>query len=98
VRQALLIYLAVGFRIIQILESSTPPELERVNKRKLQKQIEILRSKIVSSDNSPSQMASSRRLHDGLPWAFIALSGLATLAWLLGIVWFAVKLFWWLAD
>jgi hypothetical protein len=34
----------------------------------------------------------------GLPWAWIALSGLATLVWLAGIGWVAVKLLRWLTE
>jgi hypothetical protein len=51
-----------------------------------------------ANDNLPPQIGSGRRLVRGLPWAWIALSGLATLVWLAGIGWVAVKLFRWLAE
>jgi hypothetical protein len=50
------------------------------------------------NDNSPSPTASNRRLLRGLPWVWIALSVLATLIWLIGIGWIAVKLISWLFD
>jgi hypothetical protein len=46
-----------------------------------------------SNDNLPDQTALK-----GLPWAWLALSGVATFAWLIGIGWVALKLFWWLED
>jgi hypothetical protein len=51
-----------------------------------------------SNDNLPPQMSAGRGLLRGLPWAWIALSVLATLSWLIGIGWIAVKLFLWLAG
>jgi hypothetical protein len=51
-----------------------------------------------SNDNLPDQTASGRPLFKGLPWAWLALSGVATFAWLIGIGWVALKLFWWLVD
>jgi hypothetical protein len=56
------------------------------------------RDDTASNDNLPSGMVSDRRFGGGLPWAWIALSGLATLVWLAGIGWVVVKLFRWLAD
>jgi hypothetical protein len=56
------------------------------------------RNGTASNDNLPPQIGSGRRLVRGLPWAWIALSGLATLVWLAGIGWVAVKLFRWLAE
>lgn len=43
-------------------------------------------------------VASDRRSPRALPWAWIALSGFATLVWVIGIGWVAVKLFQWFAD
>jgi hypothetical protein len=50
------------------------------------------------NDNSPPRTASNRRLRRGLPRVWIALSVLATLIWLIGIGWIAVKLISWLFD
>ena len=51
-----------------------------------------------SNDNSSSRLGSGGRLLKGLPWAWIALSGFATLLWFAGIGWVAVKLFRWVTD
>jgi len=56
------------------------------------------RNGTASNDNLPPQIGSGGRLVGGLPRAWIALSGLATLVWLAGIGWVAVKLFRWLAE
>lgn len=49
----------------------------------------------VSNDNVPCQTARGRR---GLPWAWIALSSLATFLWLVAIGWFAIQLFRWMVG
>lgn len=70
-----------------------------MNTHKLQPEQEnARRGGTASNDNLPSQTASDRRLLRGLPWAWIALSGLATLVWLVGIGWIAVKLARWLVG
>jgi hypothetical protein len=66
-------------------------------KREKASRQKVSRDGAVSNDNLP-QIESGRRLVRGLPWAWIALSGLATLVWLAGIGWVAVKLFRWLAE
>ena len=48
-----------------------------------------------SNDNVPCQTARGRR---GLPWAWIALSSLATFLWLVAIGWFAIQLFRWMVG
>jgi hypothetical protein len=59
---------------------------------------EAPRSGTVYNDNVRSQTARRRRLVKGLPWAWIALSSLATLTWLAGIAWLTINLFRWIAD
>jgi hypothetical protein len=56
------------------------------------------RSDVASNDNLPSETASDSRLPKGLSWAWVVLSGLATLLWLVGIIWAAVRLFLWVAG
>jgi hypothetical protein len=51
-----------------------------------------------SSDKSSPRLRSGGRLLKSLPWAWIALSGFATLVWFAAIGWVAVKLFRWVAD
>jgi hypothetical protein len=51
-----------------------------------------------TNDNVPSAAKPSRSQLRGLPWVWIALSGLATAAWLAGIGWIVLKLFQWFAD
>jgi hypothetical protein len=58
------------------------------------KQKEACRNGTASNDNLPPQIETGR----GLPSAWIALSGLATLVWLAGIGWVAVKLLRCLAE
>jgi hypothetical protein len=68
-----------------------------MNKQKPQaKRKEVRQSGTPTNDNLPVQMAPDRRFIGGLPKVWIALSGLATLAWLIGIGWITVKLFRWL--
>ena len=65
------------------------------------------RNETPSNDNSGSMgieqhkpvqpVAGVRRLR-GLPWAWLVLSGVATLGWLIVIGWAAVKVFRWLTD
>jgi hypothetical protein len=70
-----------------------------MNNQKIRpKREEAHRSETASNDNSAPQVASGRRLFRKLPWAWLALSGSATLLWLIGIGWVAVKLFQWLAE
>jgi hypothetical protein len=69
-----------------------------MNRKKLQRKETSGRNGSALNDNVPSQTASGTRLLRGLPWAWIALTGLATLVWLVGIGWAAVKLFRWLVD
>jgi hypothetical protein len=66
--------------------------------QKLRTKPEARQSGSEFNDNSPFRTASNRRLLRGLPWVWIALSGLATLIWLIGIGWIAVKLISWLFD
>ena len=56
------------------------------------------RSGTASNDSSSSRWGSGGRLLKSLPWAWIALSGFATLLWFAGIGWVAVKLFRWATD
>jgi hypothetical protein len=74
------------------------PEPKLMNRKKLQPKETSGRNGSALNDNVPSQTASGTRLLRGLPWAWIALTGLATLVWLVGIGWAAVKLFRWLVD
>jgi hypothetical protein len=67
-----------------------------MNNQKLQRKPKTRQSGAAINDNSPSPIVSNRRLARGLPWAWIALSGLASVVWLIGIGWIAVKLFRWL--
>jgi hypothetical protein len=48
------------------------------------------------NDNAPSKPGTDRRFRSGLSWAWIALSGMATCLWLIGVGWIAVKFFRWL--
>lgn len=70
-----------------------------MNNHKLQPERETSHLRgTASNDNLPSKMDSDRRLLRGLPWAWIVLSGLASLVWLVGIGWVAVKLARWLVG
>jgi hypothetical protein len=70
-----------------------------MNNQELQpKQEKAHRSGTASSDKSSSRLRSGGRLLKSLPWAWIALSGLATLLWFASIGWVAVKLFRWVTD
>lgn len=67
------------------------------SQKKHLRQEEARRSGAASNDNLLPQIETGLRL-GGLPWAWIALSGLATLVWLAGIGWVAVKLLRWLTE
>jgi hypothetical protein len=69
-----------------------------MNNQRLQSKREEAQSGAPSNDNSPTRLTAGGRLFKGLPWAWLALSSFATLLWLIGIGWVAVKLFRWLAD
>jgi len=73
-------------------------EPKLVNNKKLQPKETPRRHGSELNDNAPHQTASGTRLLRSLPWVWIALTGLATLVWLVGIGWAAVKLFRWLVD
>jgi hypothetical protein len=68
------------------------------NKKLRSKREKAHRSGTASNDNSSSRLGSGGRLLKSLPWAWIALSGFATLLWFAGIGWVAVKLFRWVTD
>jgi len=76
----------------------TRPELKLMNNQKAQPKETPGRNRAALNDNAPSLTTSARRSLLGLPRVWIALSGLATLVWLVGIGWVAFQLFRWLAD
>ena len=86
------LYKGGHFGTLQILIAKLMNSQKQRSKRE-----EACRNGAVSNDNLPPQMGAAWRL-GGLPWAWIALSGLATLVWLAGIGWVAAKLFRWLAE
>lgn len=85
------------FGTLKILIAQLQPRLMNSQKQQLKRE-KAPRNGTASNDNSLPQIGSGRRLARGLPWVWITLSGLATLVWLAGIGWVAVKLFRWFAE
>jgi hypothetical protein len=68
------------------------------NRRLGSKREKAVRSGTAPNDYSSSRLRSGGRLLKSLPWAWVALSGFATLLWFAGIGWVAVNLFRWATD
>lgn len=84
------------FGALRILLARPEPKL--MKSKKLQPKETPGRDGGALNDNAAPQTASGTRSIRGLPWIWIALTALATLVWLVGIGWAAVKLFRWLVD
>jgi hypothetical protein len=74
------------------------PEPKLVSNQKLQPKETPGPNGSALNDNAPHQTASGTRSLRSLPWVWIALTGLATFVWLVGIGWAAVNLFRWFVD
>ena len=85
-----------------MVESGAKPR-RRTMDRKEPVQNKVMPDPVLGSTNTEQKSPTEpkiglRRLKALWPWAWIALTGVATLGWLIGIGWSAVALARWFAD